>query len=437
MAAQVWEPAGHPVVVAARAAGASLREVGGVPLWSLTDDEAVALVGQAGALAAQVQELLLRAVAEVDRRELPAGAGAASTRDWLRAAQRMFPAAATATTQLARALDGRLAAIRAALADGAITAEQAGVIARSVEALPSELGEHVSARAEAILLGLAAELDARQLAILGRRIVEVAAPEAADQALADALARDEARHRRARELRLIDDGSGLTRLRGQLDAESTAILRAALDPLAVPRPADADGPDRRTAGQRTADALIELCRRQLAAGELPDTGGEKPRVVLTCDLDVLRARIAAATLDDGTALSAATARRIACDADIVPAVLGGASQVLDLGRTTRLFSGSLRRALTLRDGGCAFPGCDRPPTWCDAHHIIYWADGGPTSLDNGVLLCGHHHTVVHAGEWTIHMAADGFPDFLPPPWIDPRQQPRRNPRHKLRHRLNE
>jgi hypothetical protein len=155
MAAQVWEPAGHPVVVAARAAGTSLREVGGVPLWSLTDDEAVALVGQASALAAQVQELLLRAVAEVDRRELPAGAGAASTRDWLRAAQRMFPAAATATTQLARALDGRLAAIRAALADGAITAEQAGVIARSVEALPSELGEHVSARAEAILLGLA------------------------------------------------------------------------------------------------------------------------------------------------------------------------------------------------------------------------------------------------------------------------------------------
>ncbi|MBA2416325.1 MAG: HNH endonuclease, partial [Geodermatophilaceae bacterium] len=110
--------------------------------------------------------------------------------------------------------------------------------------------------------------------------------------------------------------------------------------------------------------------------------------------------------------------------------LGTAGQVLDLGRTQRLFTASLRRALNLRDQGCAFPGCDRPPAWCDGHHIVSWADGGQTSLANGVLLCGHHHAVVHRDHWTIHVATDGVPEFTPPAWIDPIATPRRNRRQK-------
>jgi hypothetical protein len=95
-----------------------------------------------------------------------------------------------------------------------------------------------------------------------------------------------------------------------------------------------------------------------------------------------------------------------------------------------LFSGPIRRALVLRDGGCAFPGCDRPPRWCDGHHVKHWADGGPTCLDNAVLVCGFHHRLLHHGGWHVRIAADRLPEFLPPAWIDPAQVPRRNTYHR-------
>jgi hypothetical protein len=108
------------------------------------------------------------------------------------------------------------------------------------------------------------------------------------------------------------------------------------------------------------------------------------------DLDKLRDAIGMATLDDGTHLSATAARRIACDAAVIPAVLGSTGQVLDLGRERRLFTGPIRRALILRDRGCAFPNCDRPPRWTSGHHITHWTNGGRTDLSNGVLVCGYH-----------------------------------------------
>jgi hypothetical protein len=162
-----------------------------------------------------------------------------------------------------------------------------------------------------------------------------------------------------------------------------------------------------------------MCRRTLAAGTLPTTGGDRPQVVVTVPLAVLRDGVGSATLDDGTVISAGAARRLACDAAVIPAVLGGRSEVLDVGRARRLFTGPLRRALVLRDRGCAFPGCDRPASWCEAHHLRPWAAGGGTSLDNGVLLCRHHHRLVETGDWPISLGADGIPEFRPPPWIDP------------------
>jgi hypothetical protein len=125
-------------------------------------------------------------------------------------------------------------------------------------------------------------------------------------------------------------------------------------------------------------------------------------------------------------------RRLACCAKIIPAVLGERSIPIDLGRARRLFTGAARRALVLRDRGCAFPGCDRPPKWCEGHHVISWLDGGPTDLANGVLVCGHHHRVIHHGEWTVRIATDGHPEFLPPFWLDPLQTPRRNTYHHRR-----
>ena len=128
-----------------------------------------------------------------------------------------------------------------------------------------------------------------------------------------------------------------------------------------------------------------------------------------------------------------TVRRMACDAAVLPAVLNGGGQVLDVGRTRRLFTGPLRRALAIRDRGCAFPGCDRPVRWTDGHHIISWLNGGTTDVDNGVLVCRVHHGLVHdANGWRVRLGTDKLPEFIPPPWIDPDQRPLRNTRHAAR-----
>ncbi|HEX6234439.1 MAG TPA: DUF222 domain-containing protein [Jiangellaceae bacterium] len=135
----------------------------------------------------------------------------------------------------------------------------------------------------------------------------------------------------------------------------------------------------------------------------------------------------------GGLVSPAAAKRIACCASIQRVLLDPAGAVLDVGREYRTATPAQFAALIARDGGCAFPACTRPASWCVAHHIIHWADGGPTDMDNLVLLCTHHHTVVHHQGWTIHMRSDRQPEFIPPPWVDPDQQPRRNirPRYGL------
>ena len=164
-----------------------------------------------------------------------------------------------------------------------------------------------------------------------------------------------------------------------------------------------------------ADALVELADRALRGGDLPTQGGEKPTLVLTLDYAKLAAEVGTGTLDTGEHLPASTVRRLACDAKIIPAVLGGPSQPLDLGRAQRTVTTALRRALVLRDAGCTFPGCDLPPGWCDAHHLLHWANGGPTDLLNLVLLCPRHHHTAHHQNWTIRIAGDGLPEFTPPP----------------------
>ncbi|MFJ6534972.1 DUF222 domain-containing protein [Paenarthrobacter sp. NPDC091711] len=123
-----------------------------------------------------------------------------------------------------------------------------------------------------------------------------------------------------------------------------------------------------------------------------------------------------------------TIRKIACDADILPVLLGSDSRILDIGRTTRIFPPHIRKAITARDGGCAFPDCTMPAPWCEAHHTTYWSHGGTTSTDNGTLLCSHHHHLIHKEQWRIDMTT-GVPWFIPPPHIDPNQKPRRNHHH--------
>ena len=193
------------------------------------------------------------------------------------------------------------------------------------------------------------------------------------------------------------------------------------------KPRDPD--DVRSAPQRQAEGLAEICGYALAHGSarvLPDTGGRRPQVVVTVRLEDLEQRARTGLLEFGGQTSAATLRKLACDAAVIPVVLSGAGQPLDVGRSTRTVPDGMRRAVTARDLGCAHPGCDRPPSWCELHHIIEWAQGGDTALDNLVMLCSVHHRLVHHSGWEVRIA-EGRPEFVPPGWIDPKRRPRRKP----------
>ena len=216
-------------------------------------------------------------------------------------------------------------------------------------------------------------------------------------------------------------------MRGHLGVELTAELLSQLQPLAGPKPSTDGKPDLRTVGQRTADALAELLRRAAIAGGTPARHGSRASITVTMALETLQRRLGApaATLDWSGPISAATARRLACDAQLVPVVLGANGEPLDVGRASYPVTQAIWRALVARDGGCAFNGCGRPPEWTEAHHIVHWADGGETSVQNCCLFCDHHHHVVHHDGWQVELI-DGVVQVIPPPWVDPDQQPRPN-----------
>ncbi|WP_336885637.1 HNH endonuclease signature motif containing protein [Arthrobacter sp. FW306-05-C] len=216
--------------------------------------------------------------------------------------------------------------------------------------------------------------------------------------------------------------------------------------------------DRRTRAQKQLDGLVTAAKAALTTNTLPTTGGNRPQIIATIhyqDLFPANATTPAGksgptTAEPGTntttgtaartgagtgtgtgtfmftgPVAAATLRKTACDADIIPALLGTNSEILDLGRKTRLFTPAQRLALTARDQGCAFPNCTIPAPWCEAHHITYWSHEGPTTINNGVLLCSHHHHLIHKEQWTI-TTVHHTPTFIPPPHLDPNQTPQQN-----------
>jgi Domain of unknown function (DUF222)/HNH endonuclease len=403
-------------------------------VYGLSLDELVSCVDDLHVVAQRVAAMQLALIRQVDALEVAAAMGATGTVSWLRERHRISGTTASRLVKLARAVDADAGSPGAeALAAGEVNVDQAQVITDAVAKLPAE---HRRA-AEEHLVGEAACFGPRELGRLGQRIFEVVAPEEAEKRALDELERAERRAWHDRGLWLTDvAGTSKVRVTGWLGQEGAASVRAALDPLCAPRTMrrtgnDADPADVRSPAQRRVDALVEVCRLASACGELPDNGGDRPQVVVTIDYDRLRQQVGAGTFDDDSGLSPAAARRLACDASIIPAVLGTASQPLDLGRQSRLVTGPLRRALVLRDRGCAFPGCDRPPRWTEGHHIRHWSDGGPTELSNLVLLCSYHHRLVHHSDWQVRIdPSDGLPEFTPPAHIDLDQKPRRNKYHR-------
>ncbi|GAA0910701.1 HNH endonuclease signature motif containing protein [Virgisporangium aurantiacum] len=403
--------------------------------WALSPDDVVAdldllvpwLVQAEAALLARVRELVGQGIARRD--------GATSAAVWLRNRYRMALPRAQRYVRLAAALDTAATSVQDAVATADINLDQAEAIIRALDALPSDLGIEVRALAAKELVRVAGDLDPHHLTIVGQRILHIVAPDAADEADRRALERAEAKAREGRGFTMTPDPYGFGyRITGRLTNEGAAVLRAAIDPLCDPaRKHDPVEParDGRTATQRRADALVEVGRLALNTTELPRNGGDRPQIVVTIPYNVVKRELGAGTLDNGDRVTPESARRLACDSRLLPIVFDGPGQPLDVGRTRRLVTSTLRQALTFRDGGCAFPGCDRGPRWTEAHHVTPWAAGGPTSLDNLTLLCGFHHGLIHEpGGWTVHTAGDGLPTFTPPHHVDPRRTPQRNRYHQ-------
>ncbi|WP_203780091.1 HNH endonuclease signature motif containing protein [Paractinoplanes rishiriensis] len=374
--------------------------------------------------------LKVRLVHEAERHGVPGAQGHRTTARWLRDLLLMDPAPARELAERAETLLGR-PGLEEAILDGHLDIRQGVAIAEALDAIPDDLADdesapdakQIAAQAETVMTEMAERLTASQLRQVGDRILAHVAPEVAERVEEAALRRREARAYAKRFFSLSRPAAGMVRVSGILTTEDAAIVNAALDPLCMPRPHDD-----RLPGQRRADALVDVCRLALRNRDLPANGGEPPQVSVTVAFDPLTGELGGGTLADGERVSAATVRRYACDARILPFVMGGQGQILDAGRSRRLVTGSLRRALVLRDQGCAFPDCDRPARWCDGHHLRSWYDGGTTCLDNLALLCGHHHRKLHdpASGWQARLGTDRLPEFIPPAWIDPEQRPRRN-----------
>lgn len=260
---------------------------------------------------------------------------------------------------------------------------------------------------------------------------------------------------------------GLSHFELWTDALQTETLLTVLNAGNNPRSGSKETrlQDQRSTPQRQLDTLVSALTAALRTDTLPAAGGNRPQVHVIIDyeqlLNDLGSRKAAGALrglspaqSSPTQLTTAQSsptqlasaqlataqftgpinpvniRTIACEADVIPVVLGGAGEILDVGRKQRYFSRAQRAALFVRDQGCSFPDCTIPASWCEAHHIQAWQHGGDTSTGNGALLCSHHHHLIHQGHWTMENR-QGRPEFRPPPWIDPQQRLVRNLYHRL------
>ncbi|MDT3438189.1 DUF222 domain-containing protein [Pseudofrankia sp. BMG5.37] len=409
-----------------------LEELGGANLWALSEAEALELLDRVERARRLLAALLLAVVRDLNGRDLRGMFGEEdlpSTADLLRWHLKSRPADARRTVTLARDLDGPYRRTGQALAAADISHEQATVIAGALNSLPGDTPTEQRDWAESFLLDQAQHLDAGDLAQLGKtirgRLQDQLHPPGSDPT-------DDGDQARRRELHLTDQPDGTTRIHGTLDAEGAAALRAALEPLSRPRPLGENPEDHRTVAQLRADALIEITERVLGSRTLPLSRGTRPHVTVTTTVDELLGRdgTTPATTGYGLSLSHATLERICCDADLTHILLSREGMPLELGRTRRIVPPWLRRALAARDGGCAFPNCRKPAAWADAHHLVHWLSGGETNVGNTVLLCPHHHRVIHRDEWKVIMGEDGHPYFIPPYSVDTQQRPRRNPLHR-------
>jgi hypothetical protein len=321
----------------------------------------------------------LRRLAELDRRHAYARDGFLSAAAWLASTFRTGWTWAREQVRFARSLDD-MPRTRSALEEGDVSMSAFRVLAGAREADPERFS-----RAEELLVQAARDhsiRDLRRVASHWRQLVE-------NERVA---AGGEEEVRRRRYLYASPTQDGMVRVDGELDPETGETVLLALRAV-MDADARSGSEDVRTPGQRRADALGEVCRAWLDAADRPTVAGERPHLTMTMDVEGL---LASAELDHTGPVGPGLARLLTCDASVTRVVMAGPSEPLDVGRRTPAVSPAMRRAVAVRDRGCRFPGCDRPQAWCDAHHVVHWADGGPTSVANLLLLCRRHHRLTHA-----------------------------------------
>lgn len=343
----------------------------------------------------------LRRLSEIHRRQSHRREGYLSTASWLVDRHRLGWTAASKEIRTARSLE-RMPHTKEALVTGELTSSAVQMLVWARQAHPAQF--HKSERA---LVEAAKRLPARQLQ---HTVSHWRHKLDWEQGLKEA-----ERVRDQRRLTVSTTILGRVRVDGDLDPETGETMLAALRNCMDAERRRRDSQDQRTPTQRRVDALGEICRRWLDASDRPLVGGERPHVAVIVDLEALEGRAGGRSeFAHVGSVHPEIVRRWACDASVSRVITRGSSEPLDVGRRTAVVPAPMRRAVVVRDRNCRFPGCDRPPPWCDAHHVIHWADGGATALPNLLLLCRRHHHLVHQpGGFGLELL-DGQPVFRRP-----------------------
>ena len=396
----------HPVLACAEMIGTALKDAADVSVMFMAPSDKRAALVELTRLQAQLSALKLRVMAVSD--DVAVAEGDRDVAALVAHHTRGDYGANRRDLALAEALDRRWSAVGSALAEGALNVAQAQVIVHALDELPSgKLPAEVLRDAEAYLVAQAAEFGPRELRVLGRRILDIVAPEIGEQYEAEQLAAEERRAERRMSLVSKRLGDGTTRITINLSDASATRLHTYLEAFTSPRHRGAGEGDRIPIDRKRGQAFCALLEA-IDPKRLPVHGGDASTLIVTVSLDALRQELGTAELGPAERLTAGEVRRLACTAQIIPAVLGGKSEVLDLGRSSRLFKPAQRKAMIIRDRECRAEGCTIPAAWCEAHHWGRpWAKGGRTDLKDGVLLCNWHHHRAHDNTYAASRMPNG------------------------------
>jgi hypothetical protein len=329
--------------------------------------------------------------------------GALSVVAWLRWKCKLSGGAAAERVAVARQID-KLPQTGEAFAKGEVGYQHVAQIARTAE----HLGAAAVRKEESTLLKEAQQRDPSQFVGFVKDLEHRVDAEAAIEQFNRAYER--------RYLQISQSNDGVFHLDGLLDPEGGATLQTALNSVMKPIK-----DDERSAGQRRADALVDLSRRLLDGNHLPKVGRHRPHLIVTCSSDTLAGieGAPAGQIEWGLPIPSETVRRLACDGAITRITMKGKATDLqelaaEISQGIRNVSAAVYKGLITRDHGCVFTGCSRSYSWCDAHHLKFWAEGGESTLDNLAFLCRGHHVMVHEGGWKLERKEDRFIAIRPP-----------------------